>query len=1037
MKKVSLLLLSLALILAAAIPMAAQTSVRLQGTVTDGSGAVLPNAKVTITSTLTGIKAETVSGAQGVYEFPSLQAGDYTITVEAAGFRKSVLTNLTLLAGTAITQDVKMAVGAVAESVTVEAAQAGVQTQEATTGRNITLADVNNLPQLARTPITLAIYQPGVQIASGDTSFSHVNGLRGGSNNSTLDGIAVNDSDVPRMGLALTAQNTDSIEEVRLITAGGKAEYGRSAGGPIELVTKSGTNKFHGNLFDYLRNTDMNANDFFNNLSGTARPVLIQNIFGGSVGGPIKKQKAFFFFNTQERRTTQGFITTRTVLTDLAKQGIFQYKNATTGALTQYSIINADPRKLGIDPTVASYLKLLPEPNNNSVGDGLNTAGYQFNAPAGGQENQITAKLDYNLTSTKHFFLRYSRETNFTFDALNSAQQTYPGQPSGTQGGERWGDAMGMDWTLSPSWINEFRYGHQSATVDFLRPGRLAGPEVIPNLYSDPYYTSFAQGRNSPVQEFTDNISHVRGLHTLKAGFNSRWTDQFGYNDSGIYPNINLGVSNGATVPTTVEPGAGAAAVIGSTALGTFNSLYNDLLGRVSSVTDTIYSNLSTFLPAGTPPVRNYLIREYAAFLQDDWRIKPNLTVNYGVRWELNKPPTEQDGLQGTLDQAANINKVSQISNLSVVKTSQWYKTDWNNFAPRFGFAWSPGKDGKTSIRGDYAIFFDRNFGATIATADGNTPGFTTGGQTIPGADYRISDGISALIPQATGSPVLTLPTLGTRSTSAVVFSPNLATGYTQNISLNVQREIYKNTILTVGYVGTRGIKLFMDEDNNQLHIYGDFLNSFNALAAYSDGGKLDGPAVPSSNTLVKIYGSTAAAIAGIGQTALTQGLVYSAANTVDTNKKAAYAAAGLTPFYLSNYPQYALLIDGTNDGRSYYNSLQVTLRRQVGALKITGNYTYSKSMDNWNAEGNGYTSSSVIDNFNLVNNRARSDYDQPQSFNYNAIYTLPFGKGARFGGNWNHFMDSMFGGWDVGSVGLWHSGTPMSFTSGPRHGSE
>ena len=322
-------------VFAAALGFSQTQSARLVGTVHDTTGAVVPNAKVSATNSATKLRTDTTTNATGDYVLPALQPGTYTLNVEATGFRKAAIDGIELDAASNVSQSVTLEVGQMTEVVEVTANVVNVNTTDAQIANSVTIKDIETLPQIARTPLTLAIFQPGVQIfptangssSGADYSFAHVNGLRGGSNNNTLDGIDVNDAVVPRMGLSLTANNTDSVEEARVITDGGKAEYGRSAGGQIQLVTKSGSNQFHGNAFDYLRNRDFNANDFFNNAATPAVPipVLIQNLFGGSVGGPIKHNKIFFFGNYQGRRTHAQGIQNTAVPTATALQGIYQW----------------------------------------------------------------------------------------------------------------------------------------------------------------------------------------------------------------------------------------------------------------------------------------------------------------------------------------------------------------------------------------------------------------------------------------------------------------------------------------------------------------------------------------------------------------------------------------------------------------------------------------------------------------------------------------------------------------------------------------
>jgi Carboxypeptidase regulatory-like domain len=999
---------------------------RLDGGVVDATGGTMAGAKVTAVNLATQSRTETTTGTDGNFVFPSLQAGLYTVSVEAKGFRTAVVAGVEINIATALTQKFKLEVGDIAEHVEVSAEAVRVQSTEAQLGRTVTIKDIDTLPVLGRAPINLAVFSPGIQMSNpGDVTFSNVNGQRQGASNSTLDGIDVNDAVVPRLGLSMTANNTDSVGEVHIVTSGAKAEYGRNAGGQVELITRSGTNAFHGNLFDYLRNNDLNANSFFNNSAGVPVAKYIQNLFGGSVGGPVRKGKTFFFFNYQGSRIAQDVTRNRTVLTPDAKRGIFTWKTP-AGVLSTYNIVANDPRGKGIDPVMAAIFKVLPDPNNLNAGDTLNTAGYLFNNPNGSWNNQYTGKADHNLTQNHHLFFRYSWFKTYSIDGLNSADATYPGFPQGNQGGVRWGFSAGSDWTLAPTLINELRVGHQSASVDFNRPGRLQGPTVLSNLFTNPYNDAFAQGRNSPVNEVTDYLTKVNGKHTLKFGGNLRMTEQWGYNlagtSGGIYPNITTAVSLGNTVPTTVGPTGSS---ISSANRTTFEQLYNDVLGRMNQVVQSYFSDLNTFQAPGTARIRDFNVKELGFFAQDDWKIRRNLTLNLGMRWEFSGIPSESNGLVGTIDQAASLSTSYTSSNLTVKKGGQWYNNDWNNFAPRVGFAYDVKGDGKTAIRGGVGMFYDRMIGATISAVDGATPGFGQDVFVYPnanGTDVRAGDGIPAT-PQPP-APVLTLP--NTRSTTIDVFNPNLRTPYVVQYSLNVQREIPLRMVLEVGYVGSRGIKLFMAQNLNQQKIYtSDFLKSFQELQAFQANGTTPSP----GNTIVKIFGTPAAAVSAISATTLSQGQVGAAATTVDRTNYTKYTAAGVPDTYLRNYPQYISVLQGTNAGRSYYNSLQVSLRKQLGSLKVFGNYTWAKSMDNSSVEGNGFAS--PIDSFNLRLSRARSDFDRPHSFNGTFAYILPVGQGKKFGGTMPRIMDTLIGGWEAGSLVIWQSGGPFTISSG------
>jgi hypothetical protein len=1020
------ILISVVLLAILATAMFGQTdSARLEGTVQDPTGAVVPNAKLTLINANTQARVEGTTDAAGNFIFASVLPGTYNLSVEAAGFRKSTLNSIELNVGAIVSQAVKLEVGQTSESVTVQASTVNVQTTDSQVSRTITMRDIDTLPQLGRSPIALAAYQPGVQINPGDTTFSHINGNRGGSNNATLDGIDVNDSLVPRLGLSLTANNTDSIGEFRMVTTAAKAEYGRSAGGQVELITRSGSNSYHGNVFDYLRNTALNANDFFNNQSGGTVPKFIQNQYGASAGGPIKHNKLFFFANWQGVRATTEQVRNRTVLSNLARQGIFQWKDA-SGNIQQYNIVANDPRHLGIDPTVLkNSISLLPAPNNSDAGDGLNLLGYRFNNPTGSRSDQATGKLDYQMTTNLHLFYRWSDFHTTSTDQLNNADATFPGQPTGTQGGHRWGYSIGGDWTVTPRSINEARYGYQSASVAFNRPGRPLGPAYISNDYTDPLNNAFAQGRNSPVTEFTDNFTHILGKHTLKAGINFRHTLQTGYNDQGIYQNITFSATaNGNTPPTSVGP-----AGLSSTQRTQFNNLYNEILGRVDQNTETFLSNLKTFQAPGTTRQRDYTLNEQGYFIQDDWKVRRNLTFNLGLRWDIYGSPHEKNGLQGTVDQVAKLTASSQINNLAVQPTSSFYPTDYNNFAPRFGFAWDIFGDGKTALRGNYGIFYDRSVGATVNTVDGNTPGFSQVSNVRPNSsgtsDIRVSD--NPPVPSAVGTPLLLLP--ATRSTSIVVYDPNLKTGYLEQYGLSVQREVAANTVLEVGFVGERGKKLFMNLNLNQSHAYGDFLTSFKELQAFSASGT----PVSAGNTLAKMFGGAAGAVSRLGATNLAQGLLGTVSNNLDLGLFSFYPAGGVSDFYIRNFPQYATVGYGTNTGLSWYDSMQISLRRTTGMLKAAINFTYSHTLDNTNQEGNGF--SAPLDSFNLGLAKARGDFDRPLSLNSAVTFTPPIGRNKKFGGSMPRWADSLIGGWDIGSLLVIQSAQPFTVGSGRATG--
>jgi hypothetical protein len=371
--------------------------------------------------------------------------------------------------------------------------------------------------------------------------------------------------------------------------------------------------------------------------------------------------------------------------------------------------------------------------------------------------------------------------------------------------------------------------------------------------------------------------------------------------------------------------------VISATDRGIFENLYNHLLGRIAQVAQTFYSNLERFQAPGTPRVRHYRIREYGYFVQDDWKVRRNLTLNMGLRYEFNGVPSERDQLQGVVDKAAQINASSQIADLTLSRGTRWYNNDFNNFAPRVGLAWDPRGSGIWAIRTSYGIYYERLVGQVANYVDSVTPGFSQQTQVYPnlaGSDLRLSDGIP--LPAAPAAPVLRQGL--DRMTTLAVINPRLRTGYVQQYSLTVQRELFRNTVIEAGLVGNRGVKLFMYRNLNQLRIDGDFLQSFRELQAF----RARGTPVTSTNTLVRLFGSVNHAVNIVQPNTLDQGAAVAAADNIDRNMNSRYAAAGLSDFYLRNFPQYNLLFWGTNDGRSYYASGSATVNRSPSGPKPT-----------------------------------------------------------------------------------------------------
>ena len=842
-----------------AVASAQVSTARLDGLVRDASGAGVANSRVAIVNNRTHVTTATQTGLAGGFLFLSLPPGSYTLTATAPGFRVTTVHDLELSAGATVSHPLELTVeGPDSQTVEVQALVERVQTSDAQVTRTIKLRDIETLPQLTRLPLMLVLYSPGVQTEGATALSARVNGTRLGATTTRLDGIDISQGIAPAPGLVVAPLNPDSVEEFRIVTSGAKAEYGHGAGAQIEMLTRSGTNALHGSLFEYHRNTALNANNFFSNAAqpGISRPRYIQNVFGGSLGAPVRGHRTFVFVNVQGRRTAEQTPANRRVLTREAKAGIFRWRAPGSSEIRAFDIVRNDPRGKGIDPQVAANLKLLPELNNYDIGDGLNTAGYQFNNPSStglGRNNAVVVKADHNLSRGHRLFFRLALDRT----SFPDVGVTYPGQLPGTQGGPMRNFSIGSDLAISGRTVNELRGGYKFFEQQVRRPSRLSGPMLLANSWSDPLLPSFPSTQGMPVWHFVDNLTSVRGAHVLKTGIELRLTRQYTSTNSGVWPNVSFTSTAGNLPPADIGPSGGT---ISGADRQTFLSLYNDLLGRIYQVSQTWYSNLETFQLAGTPRVRNYRIGEYAFFLQDDWRPHARLVLNLGLRYEIGTSPQEVNGFQGTVENVSSVQTVVPSTDLAIRRSGSWYRTRLNDFAPRIGLAWVLSKDGRTVLHSSWGIFFERLTGATTTFADTYTPGFA---QTVPvypnaqGLDVRVSDGIP--LPPQPNAPVL-LPSTN-RSGTIALFAPDLPTGYVPHASLMFQRAVLRDTVVQAGYVSTRGVKLFMNLNPNQPRIYEDFLGAFRDLQSY----RTNGTAVPASNTLVRIFGSPAAAIAGVG----------------------------------------------------------------------------------------------------------------------------------------------------------------------------
>jgi hypothetical protein len=1015
------LILAVLLIWGSELPLAAQsTSLRLIGNVWNTSGDPLPGATLTAVEERSGRQYEAVSTKDGDYLFLALEPGIYTVSAKAKGFKDVIHRGICLFMPGTTEENFTFEVSAIEKGIGPRELP---RVYDSGTTLSLSRDHLDAVPLLDRDPLPYLVYQPGVQILTGNESASTVNGTRPAMNAIGMDGLSITDSINPRLGLSALPVNPDSIAGIQIITTGAKAEYGRSGGAQVMLASRPGTKTWSGEFYDYFRHKSLDANDFFNNAQKLPHPGLMRNIYGVSLSGPVGN-KTRVFGNFEGNWTDQEAIRNRLVLTEEAKTGIFKWftpgeaqKEENTNS---FDIVANDPRGLGIDPSVASTLAGIPDAGNADLGDGLNTGGFLFNNPVKDRRERVSVRLDRNLNQKHQLFIRVNwNHTNAT-DVLNGADAPFAGEPEGTRVENNWGFVVGSDYALNPQMVNELRVGYLRPKTELERPARSTNAMFLANSWTNPLDPSFPRSYDSPVFEITDNFSHWKNSHVLKYGLTFRRTVLNSVNYSGAYPDVTFGTGMGNAPGSDIGPSEQSE--ISTEDRQTFEGLYNDLLGRMESVRQTFNSSLTSVSGAGTPRSRSYAFQEYAFYIQDDWRIRPNLMLNLGLRYELGTVPKEQDELQAVLDQAAQVSSTANISNFTVVPGNDWYPRSTTDFAPRAGFVWDMFSTGRTVLRGSYGIYYDRLIGAITNFVDANSYGFSQTVSLYPnaaGTDLRLSDGIPVVAQPS--PPVLTLPS--TRSASLAIFNPDLQTPRVDQFNVTLEKKLW-GAVLEAAYVGTRGRRLFQHLDWNQTKTDGDFLQSFQELKAYRDSGIL----VPPDNTLVRIFGTPLAAINALGGSNFDTGQAGAAANIMDRTYFDKYAPAGVSDFYLRNFPQFDRFTVGSSVGSSWHDSLQLGLRTSGTLHHLRANYTWSKSQDTLSTDGADFVSPS--DNFNAEFNKSLSDFDRTHVFNAAFDYKIPFGKSRNVDSEIPGWIDALLGNWNVAALYIRTSGARFSVSS-------
>ncbi len=916
----------------------------IRGAITDPEGRVVVGATVTLTNVATNAVRTTQSSETGVYVFDLITPAIYRLEVESKGFRKKVVSNVEALIGKQTETNVRLDVGATSEIVEVRASsqEAIINTQDASLGNVLVSTQITQLPLEARSVVDLLSLQPGA------TREGYVTGARADQSNVTLDGVDINNAQTANTAVPASTNNlvvgsldsdrgnitsgpvlrlnSEAVEEFRVTTANGNANQGRSSGSQVNLVTKGGTNTWHGAAFEFYRSRGFTANDWFNNhatdANGNWSPVprtpLVRNTFGGALGGPIVKNKAFFFYSYEGRHDASGQSVARTVPLASLGQGVinYQYCGDASCSSTQtaslnlnqneqafVSVHNADPANPAINPTALAALAAAAAKypaNDTTTGDQLNTGGFRFNAPTPTRLNSHVAKLDFNIGKNQTAFLR----TNVIYDH-QILPRWLPDSPAPSVWSHPWGLAAGHNWIKGNHWVNNLRYGYTRQA--FTNVGDSSGNDIYFRSVFQPTGQSHSVSRITPVHNFTDDVSWIHGSHNVQFGANIRLISNnrvsfanafdIGAENYFFYQNVGQNVANAfvSYIDANSLPGAGTAGETCGDSLMTScletEIAASAIIGRFTEMTSNFtFGKDGTLMAAGSPTLRDFATQAYDEYIQDTWKVRPNLTLTLGLRYSLERPVYEKNGfeVQPTVPLgkyfAQRIAAGQQGTNFVdpiVINRSgpanggkPMYNWDKNNFQPRISFAWSPqGGDGflgrllgngsKSVVRGGFAMTNDYYGQALAVDFDlNNTLGFVSNFTNHAnsfdiGAPYSTKpvgplftgwgQDVRSLIGTAGGTVPgnLTFPAMKSLLNGDTEFGERIEQSLDSNLhaptqyvwNLTFERQLPRGSLVSVSYIGRLGRSLLARRD---IAAFNDLRDPATGIDWYTAGTALE-----------------------------------------------------------------------------------------------------------------------------------------------------------------------------------------------------
>jgi Carboxypeptidase regulatory-like domain len=1068
------------------LPLAAQTS-SLQGIVKDAQGASIPAAIVTITNTDTSASRKEVSDESGSYKFLLVSPGPYKLEVQKPGFGTKAA-SLLLQVDEPVNLDLQLEVGQTTNVVNVTAETTTINTENAAVGNPFTTDQIENLPLQTRNIVSLLSIEPGV------SSGGNVMGSRSNQNNVTLDGADQNGFSGSSGFNAALPIPLDSVQEFKTTVGGLGADQGYTSGGQVTIVTKSGTNQFHGSLYEFNRNTDFEANDFFSNRAGVSRPALIRNQYGGTIGGPIKKNKLFFFYNFEGRKDRSQTAKTDQVPSPTFRQGIVEVltKQSTTPVqLNAAAVQQIDPLGIGANPYILSLMQQYPQGNNPLLGTdkGLNFYGLTFNAAQPLNNHVQVGKIDYTINSKMTFSVRGT----LNGDSTVSATAQFPGYaPSQQSLDNSRGLASRFTYVITPNIVNAFNFGYTRGSSS--STGNL---NVVPSFgFTALQPTPRASSNITPVLNYTDDLTWNHGRHIIQGGINWHQLDTKSLN-YGNEPSYSfstqtlLGLGNDITgdVTTFLQktiPGA-ALSSVNNVASG-FGAIFGML--NQAGATDN-YGVNGQAIPFGTPILREYKTNSPEFYVQDSWKVKSNLTFNYGLRYSIYGTPYEAQGVQvqptvplntyfdqrqasanyGVPDYAAPDAYITYALSGPINHGPNFYPTSYTNFAPHLGLAYSPKGElekilGKGSVlRAGYAIIYD-NYGTDMANnlASGGTPGLTNSATQPINTNYTTAlryngSAFPALTQPAGGAFPYTPPLAQSGFISFSGVSGDLKAPYEQVMNLNYARPLPKHMSIEIGYAGRLSQRGISQQD------YGQPLSQFidpksgqswqqaaGVLATLHNEG-LTPAQVKANPSLVPLQpffqdmipGAAAAYLPGVNGATATAGIFYDAfqnfagswLDTLNEQDRIHQTGGGsanggclfITGCNTAFPTQFSGISTYSNDVHGAYNAALISLRRTLyHGWGYDFNYTWAHAIDD------GIGSGSPQNSFVPTQSMGPTSFDNRQVISADATVGIPVGKGKSIGSNMPMWADEIVGGWVASTLFTFRTGAPLNCSASSQY---